>query len=268
MIQIQKNLESDALSNLETVDKDEENINSTNNENEHNNQENTADETQDSNLESISQLTKSIERLSLDTNINDHITLTHNSDKLPKPSQYVEFQLENKNEWNKCQIISTAGKATSKQKHLFNTLNLSDETIQLNDWSKINKLRLINERCENIFLATQCSEQEILAAKIDEIEKWKENHVFEPIYYDGQKKITTRWVLTERFANGKKKIKARLVAQGFKEDSSEILKDSPTCTTESLRFILTIMASNRWTCNSIDIDQPFYQEKKQIESYI
>ena len=142
MIQIQKNLESDALSNLETVDKDEENINSTNNENEHNNQENTADETQNSNLESISQLTKSIEWLawlSLDTNVNDQIPLTNNSDKLPKPSQYVEFQLENENEWNKCQIISRAGKATGKYKHLFNSLNLSDETIQLTDWSKINK---------------------------------------------------------------------------------------------------------------------------------
>ena len=32
-----------------------------------------------------------------------------------------------------------------------------------------------------------CSEQEILAAKIDEIKKWKENHVIEPIYYNGQK---------------------------------------------------------------------------------
>ena len=205
-------MDSDVLSNLETVDKDEENINNTNNENEHNNQENTANETQNSNLESISQLTKSIEWFSLDSNVNDQIPLTHNSDKLPKPSQNVEFQLQNENEWNKCQIISRAAKATGKYKHFFNTLNLSDETIQLIDWSKTNKWHLINDRCENIFLATQFSEQEILAAKIDEIKKWKENHVFEPIYYNGQKTITTRWVLTEKFVNGKKKIKARLVA--------------------------------------------------------
>ena len=54
------------------------------------------------------------------------------------------------------------------------------------------------------FLAIQCSEQEILAAKIDEIEKWKENHVFEPIYYNGQKRILTRWVLPEKFVYRKK----------------------------------------------------------------
>ena len=109
---IEDKLESDVLSNLGTLDKDEENI-SKNNVIEHN-QGNTADKTQNSNLESISQLTKSIEWLSLDTNVNDQIPLTHNSDKLPKPSHYVEFQLQNENEWNNCQIISRAGKATGK----------------------------------------------------------------------------------------------------------------------------------------------------------
>ena len=98
---IEDNLESDVLSNLETVDKDEENIDNTNNENEHNNQENTADETQNSNLESTSQLTKSIERLSLNTTPNEQTPLTHSSDKLLKPSQYVEFQLQNENEWSR-----------------------------------------------------------------------------------------------------------------------------------------------------------------------
>ena len=99
-IDIEHNLESNVLSNLETVDKDEENVNNKNNENERNNQENIADETQ--NYTSINQINRT---LSLDTNVNDQIPLTHNSDKLPKPSQYVEFQLHNENEWNKCQII-------------------------------------------------------------------------------------------------------------------------------------------------------------------
>ena len=117
---IEHHLESEVLSNLETVDKDEENINNANNENEHNNQESTPDETQNSNLESISQWTKSIERLSLNKNVNDQIPLTHNIYKLLKPSQYLEFQLKNENEWNKCQI-SRAGKATGKYKHHFNT---------------------------------------------------------------------------------------------------------------------------------------------------
>ena len=91
---------------------------------------------QNSNLETISPLTKSIRRFSLDANVNDRTSLTDNSDKLPKARQYVEFQLHNEDKWNKCQIIFRAVKATSKYKHLFNTINLSNETIHLIDYSK------------------------------------------------------------------------------------------------------------------------------------
>ena len=63
-------------------------------------------EFQNSNLESTSQLNKSVEWLSLNTNVNNQIPLTHHSDKLPKPSQCVEFQSQNENERNKCHIIS------------------------------------------------------------------------------------------------------------------------------------------------------------------
>ena len=34
-----------------------------------------------------------------------------------------------------------------------------------------------------------------------------------------------------------KKVKARLVARGFKEDSQRLMKNSPTCTRESLRLL-------------------------------
>ena len=66
---IEDNLENNVLSNLETFDKDEENIDDTNNENEYNSQEDTVNEIQNSNLGTISQLTKSIKRLSLDANV-------------------------------------------------------------------------------------------------------------------------------------------------------------------------------------------------------
>ena len=66
---IEDNLENNVLSNLETFDKDEENIDDTNNENEYNSQEDTVNEIQNSNLGTISQLTKSTERLSLDANV-------------------------------------------------------------------------------------------------------------------------------------------------------------------------------------------------------
>ena len=72
------------------------------------------------------------------------------------------------------------------------------------------------------------------------------------------------WTITEKINNGKKVIKTQLVARGFEEDSSNILKDSPTCTKESMRLILTLLASKNWPCNAIDIKSAFLQGK-QIE---
>ena len=39
------------------------------------------------------------------------------------------------------------------------------------DWNMTKKWCLINGRCKNIFSFTQCQKQDMLATKIDEIEK-------------------------------------------------------------------------------------------------
>ena len=61
-----------------------------------------------------------------------------------------------------------------------------------------------------------------------------------------------------------KVVKVYLVARGFEKDSSNILKDSPTCTKESMHLILTLLASNICPCNAIDIKSAILQGK-QIE---
>ena len=58
-----------------------------------------------------------------------------------------------------------------------------------------------------------------------------------------------------------KKIKVRLVAKGFQEDNSDILNDSPTCSKESMRLVLNVIASSKWLCWSIDIKSAFLQNK-------
>ena len=43
-------------------------------------------------------------------------------------------------------------------------------------------------------------------------------------------KFPTRWVLTEKFVNGNKTTKARLIERGFEEDHlAKLRTDSPTC---------------------------------------
>lgn len=106
------------------------------------------------------------------------------------------------------------------------------------------------------------ADSDVMDAKIDELEKWKKNKVYENVENHGQKALSVRWVVTEKILNGKKKRKARLVARGFEETENDILKDSPTCLKESLRLILTLIVYNNWRCNSIDIKSAFLQGKE------
>ena len=59
-------------------------------------------------------------------------------------------------------------------------------------------------------------------AKEKEYDNLIQNGVFEEVPYNGQKLVSTRWVFTEKYDEGKKIIKARLVARGFEEDSEKM----------------------------------------------
>ena len=66
--------------------------------------------------------------------------------------------------------------------------------------------------------------------KLRELQSWFDHNVYVEVPNDGQKYISTRWVLTEKFVNGNKTTKARLVARGFEEDHlAKLRTDSPTC---------------------------------------
>lgn len=98
-------------------------------------------------------------------------------------------------------------------------------------------------------------------AKMKELESWKNNKVYTEEIDKGQKCVSTRWICTlKESSDGGIKPKARLVARGFEEtQTNTIPKDSPTCSTESLRMILAIIAQRKWTTNTMDIKTAFLQ---------
>ena len=51
--------------------------------------------------------------------------------------------------------------------------------------------------------------------------------------------------------------KVCLVVKGFEEQTSDILKDSLTCSKEGLRFVLTLIAHNEWKITSVNIKTVF-----------
>ena len=85
--------------------------------------------------------------------------------------------------------------------------------------------------------------EEVVDAKEKEINNLVENYVFESGHNENQLTISSHWIITEKFKDGKKIVKACLAACGFEEDSSNFTKDSPTCSRECLRLVFATAAT-------------------------
>ena len=66
-------------------------------------------------------------------------------------------------------------------------------------------------------------------------------------------------VLSMKNIDDKQIRQARLVVKGFEKLTSDILKDSPTCSREGLHFVLALIAHNEKKINSINIKTAFSQ---------
>ena len=116
---------------------------------------------------------------------------------------------------------------------------------------------------EEVFLYDVPDQVDFKEAKSRELQSWFNHNVYVEVPNDGQKYISTRWVLTEKFVNGNKTTKARLVARGFEEDHlAKLRTDSPTCGKESLRIVIAIIITNGWEITSLDIKSAFLQGKE------
>ena len=99
----------------------------------------------------------------------------------------------------------------------------------------------------------------VAEAKEQEIQSWIDNDVFEIVRDSGQKCISVRWVITEKVKGGRIVTKARLVARGFEENTSDIKKESPVCSREAIRFLMAIASSKGWNCHTVDVKSAYLQ---------
>jgi transposase InsO family protein len=95
---------------------------------------------------------------------------------------------------------------------------------------------------------------ECMAAKQTELQKLSTFDVYKEVQELGQPTISTRWVL---WMKGKE-VRARLVARGFEEDVTSCV-DSPTVGKSTVRIVLTVAASMKWTVKTTDIKSAFLQ---------
>ena len=110
-----------------------------------------------------------------------------------------------------------------------------------------------------LLIATEEMSQEVIDAKDREIQNLRDNDVFEIVEHQKQPLISCKWVLTEKVKNGKRIVKARLVARGFEEKIHNARTDSPTCSRQSLRITFVAASTMKWELQSLDITSAFLQ---------
>ena len=171
----------------------------------------------------------------------------HNNQKHPKVKDLVEYKIFGSHHFQKAQIVKRAGKVSGKYSDWYNIKNVNDDPISSIDWKSVNKWKqysqeqaLINSSVNNF------SEFDITNAKLDELNKWKTHKVYDAVDNCNENFIDLRWAFSEKYINGELNVEAWLVGKGFQEDNSDILSDSPTCSKESMRLVLNIIASSKW----------------------
>ena len=174
---------------------------------------------------------------------------------LPRIRDRIRFVDPDTNKLGDYIVISRAGKATGINQYWPNVKNLQNGIMKSADFEQITEWTKIQE--EVLFSADNYPE--VLKAQQDELDKWREYKVYDEVEDLGQEAISTRWVLTEKVIDNSTVVKARLVARGFEETTTNIRTDSPTVCKENIRLVATIAAANNWKIHSLDVKAAFLQ---------
>ena len=103
---------------------------------------------------------------------------------------------------------------------------------------------------------------EVIEAKETEMSNFIRFEAFEEVNDEGQPRISSRWVVTNKEDHDGMKVrtKARLVVRGFQE-TEEHRSDSPTLSKESLKILISIATNEDFEIRSLDVKNAFLQGK-------
>ena len=120
-----------------------------------------------------------------------------------------------------------------------------------------------SEEVEAVFVSKEWhSDADIIEAKVKELQNWKDFGIFKERPDQGQKSLSTRWIVIEKpLSDGQKGVEARLVVRGLEEDD-EIQADSPTASKSTLRIAFAVIANEGWKRETIDIKAAFLQGRR------
>ncbi|KAL5015625.1 hypothetical protein ScPMuIL_007295, partial [Solemya velum] len=151
-----------------------------------------------------------------------------------KPRDKIRYQMANSDQWINATIIGRAGKATGKYRDWFNVkdeVTNEQKSVDLSvlTWENFQE----NQPEEEVTNIVEHDDSK--KAKELELEKLQNFNTYEEIENEGQKTLSTRWVITSK----DDKVKARLVVRGLRRTSYK-----------------------KWTVKTTDIKSAFLQGKE------
>jgi hypothetical protein len=188
---------------------------------------------------------------------NEEVTNEERPKVYPRVDTNIMYKLPNSAEWHRGYVDNRSGAIRYKGGAWRRVRNLDTDDSQ---WFDFTTDVVEWEPIPADVLITSNDKESILTAKIKEIENWENNQVFEEVSYVNQHVISTRWVISTKEKAGSFVTKARLVARGFEDDAvTKEGVDSPTCSKETVRITMSIMAMKGWACNALDVKTAFLQ---------
>ena len=177
---------------------------------------------------------------------------------VPTKGSMIRYRMRDSDIYEEAKVLGKAGKATGKNKFWINVEQADGQLKSLN-LEHVENLE-ISEEVVLLSLKDSYEDVDVKQAMANEIQNWRHHDVFTEVEDEGQPGVSCRWVITEKYKEGERCIKARLVARGFEEaEMDRIRKDSPTCGKDSLRLCLTLLATMGWQINSLDVKAAFLQ---------
>ena len=179
-----------------------------------------------------------------------------NGTTVPSKNSIFKYLRRGEKEERTATCMGRAGKAKTANWHFINIHDHDSNTkccVSVKD--DMEYWKYSTERNDTLLAAR---EEMYMEPKLAELRKWREMKVYTEVEDNGQKRISCRWVCTERLKAGKLEAKARLCARGC-EDIEDVPTDSPTCERDNVRLMLSMAASFEWTLNAIDFKSAYLQ---------
>ena len=182
------------------------------------------------------------------------------SKAVPKSGDIIRIKETDESDWSIAKVISRAGKQSGKNKFWVN-VDVDGELKSVN-LEGVDAWADIDDHIDEV-LAVQVPKrlhgnEDVVQAKLKELDLLKEYKVYVEVPDQGQVRITTTWVITKKTKNDVDVIKARLVARGFEEETY-YAKDSPTVSRDAFRVFLALTVAENWIIESTDVKSAFLQ---------